>query len=117
MSKLPNIYILLSVFSGIPLGPVAALKKSGLWADDDHAPISDYLRGLLRILAKDSRIRWVTWGPDSPGYVLTGLGEAALDVYHTCYGPANAPRQGPNLADVLKQRAAAASEQAEGVAG
>ena len=104
MSQLPDIYLLLSVFHGIPQKTIPALKKSGLWTDDDNAPISDYLRGLLRILARDGRIQWVTWGPDGPGYVLTGYGEAALDAYHQRYGPANAPRQGPTLAAILKAR-------------
>lgn len=110
MTSLPDIYILLSVFSGIPLGPVAALKQSGLWTDEDDAPISDHLRGLLRTLARDGRIRWVTWGPDGPGYVLTGLGEVALDGYYQRYGPANAPRRGPSLAAVIRKR----TEEVEG---
>lgn len=110
MSKLPDIYLLLSVFHGIPQKTIPALKKSGLWKDDDHAPISDYLRGLLRILASDGRIQWVTWGPDGPGYVLTGYGEAALEVYFHRYGPAHAPRQGPTLAEILKARQAGESE-------
>ncbi len=111
--KIPEIYRLLSVFNGIPKSTVPALKQSGLWLSDDHAPISDHMRGLLRQLATDGRIRWVTWGPDGPGYVLTGYGEAALDVYFHRYGPAHAPRQGPNLVEVLRQREARQLEEAE----
>lgn len=115
MTDQPHIYRLLAVFSGIPTPPIAALKKSGLWADDDHAKaIPEHLRGLLRTLKDDGRIRWVTWGPDGPGYVLTGLGESALDVYHQRYGPALAPRSGPSLAEIIRQRKAEKEAEAEG---
>ena len=116
---LPDPYRLLSVFSGVPQKTVAALKASGLWQPEtDSEPIPDHLRGLLRTLAGDGRIRWVTWVPDGAGYVLTGLGEAALDIYHQRYGPANAPRRGPSLRDVLRERAINQrhrEEEAEGV--
>jgi len=98
--SLPDTYRLLSVFSGIPLKSVAALKLAGLWAQDDSAPISDHLHALLRRLSDDGRIRWVAWGPDGEGYVLTGYGAAALDNYHQTYGPA--------LAEVLERRLLAA---------
>ncbi|WP_104992703.1 hypothetical protein [Deinococcus sp. NW-56] len=101
---LPDTYRLLSVLSGIPLKTVPALKLAGLWTQDDAAPITDAQRALLRQLTTDGRVRWVTWGPDGEGYVLTGYGEAALDVYHQRYGPANAPRRGPALASVIEAR-------------
>lgn len=103
---LPDSYRLLSIFSGVPQKTVAALKASGLWQPAaDSEPIPDHLRGLLRTLAGDGRIRWVTWGPDGSGYVLTSLGESALDVYHQRYGPAHAPRRGPSLRELLRERA------------
>lgn len=100
---LPDLYRLLAVFSGIPKPTLPALRASGLWTQDEHAAISDYQRGLLRILATDGRIRWVTWGPDGPGYVLTGYGDAALDVYRQRYGPAHTPRRGPSLGEISKR--------------
>ena len=57
------------------------------------------LRGLLRQLSTDRRIRWVEWKQGNvvmrQGYVLTGYGEAALDVYLAAYGPVR-----PRLAEV-----------------
>lgn len=108
--SLPDTYRLLSVFSGVPLRPHAALEAAGLRVpvtdprdpqDPGKAPLSDHHRYLLRHLsAETGRVRWVTWGPDGPGYVLTGHGELALDVYHQRYGPAHARRAGPPLAEV-----------------
>lgn len=104
MSELPHVYRLLSVFSGIPLGTFEALRRSGLW--EDAGPVCDSHRALLRLLTTDGRIRWVTWGPDGPGYVLTGYGEVALETYFQRYGPAHAPRRGPNLAEIVRQKQA-----------
>ncbi|GAA5515073.1 hypothetical protein Dcar01_03837 [Deinococcus carri] len=103
--SLPHIYRLLAVFSGVPTPPVPALKRAGLWLQDDHAEMTQYQRGLLRILANDGRIRWVTWGSDGPGYVLTGYGETALDAYQQRYGPAYAPRRGPALGEIARRNA------------
>lgn len=120
---LPHEYRLLSVFSCAPLKSTPALEAAGLRLpvtdstdpqDPGRAPISDAHRALLRRLTTDGRIRWVTWGgPDGPGYVLTGIGEAALEVYHQRYGPAHAPRRAPALAEVLAaQRATPDSQEA-----
>ena len=110
LTRLHDTYRLLSVFSGVPLRPHAALEAAGLRVpvtdprdpqDPGKAPLSDHHRYLLRHLsAETGRIRWVTWGPSGPGYVLTGHGELALDVYHQRYGPAHARRHGPALAEV-----------------
>lgn len=85
---LPRIYLLLAAASGIPMRPETLLKIAGLWIQEEHAPMTDYQRSLFRMAATDGRLRWVNWGPDGSGYVLTGLGEAAVDVYNTRYGPA-----------------------------
>lgn len=109
--NLPDTYLLLSVFSGVPLKSVPALKLAGLWTQPDGAPITDHQRALLRRLSADGRLRWVNWGPDGEGYVLTGYGEAALDGYYLTYGPAHAPRRGESLAQVLLERQATAEKQ------
>lgn len=111
-AELPDLYRLLAVFSGIPLQSAPALEAAGLRASGDATEISDHHRALLRLLTHQGRIVWVTWGPDGCGYVLTGYGETALDVYHQRYGPAHAPRRGPSLAQLLRERKAA--EQAKG---
>ncbi|GHG35684.1 hypothetical protein GCM10017784_32140 [Deinococcus indicus] len=122
LAPLPYPYRLLAVFSGVPLRPQAALEAAGLRVpvtdpgdpeDPGRAEISGEHRALLKLLADQGRVRWVTWGPDGAGYVLTGYGETALDAYHQRYGPAHAPRRGPSLAQVLKERQAAAQEVAE----
>ncbi|MDL2342583.1 hypothetical protein QOL99_00270 [Deinococcus sp. MIMF12] len=99
-SGLPHLYRLLAVFSGIPKPPALAVKDAGLWTQDEHAPLTDHHRALLRRLAEDGRVQWVTWGPDGPGYVLTGYGEIALESYRQRYGPAYAPRRGPSLGEI-----------------
>lgn len=112
-NTLPFEYRLLSVFSCTPLMSIPALEAAGLRVpvtnpsdphDPGRAPMSDAHRALLRRLSTDGRIRWVTWGPDGPGYVLTGYGEGALEIYHQRYGPAHAPRRGPALADLLARQ-------------
>lgn len=114
-NSLPDTYRLLSVFSGIPLGPVKALEAAGLRVpvtdprdpqDPGKVEVSDYHRALLRQLAESGRIRWVSWGPDGAGYVLTGEGEAAIDIYYQRYGPAHAPRRGPSLAEIARRNRA-----------
>ncbi|MBB6016783.1 hypothetical protein [Deinococcus radiopugnans] len=110
---LPPIYRLLAVFSGVPKTTMNALQDSGLWTQEEGAAISDHQRGLLRVLSTDGRIQWVTWGPDGPGYVLTGFGEAALDTYAQRYGPAHAPRRGPSLAEVARENLRRDQEQKE----
>lgn len=112
-SPLPDVYRLLAVFSGIPKTTLSALHDSGLWTQEDGAAISDHQRGLLRVLSTDGRIQWVTWGPDGPGYVLTGFGEAALDTYAQRYGPAHAPRRGRSLGEIARERRQAAREAQE----
>ncbi|WP_295822590.1 hypothetical protein, partial [uncultured Deinococcus sp.] len=107
---IPDIYRLLAAFSGIPQSPVAALEAAGLRVpptDDAATPATELTsehRGLLRTLTVDGRIRWIPgpWGPDGPGYVLTGLGEAALDVYAQRYGPAYPRRPGPALGETAR---------------
>lgn len=121
---LPVEYRLLSVFSCEPLEVLPALEAAGLRSRDDrHLPISDGERRLLRDLTTHARIRWVTWPragrpgqpghtPERSGYVLTGIGESTLEVYHQRHGPAHAPRRAPALADVLAQQAAPAQDPA-----
>lgn len=116
---LPVEYRLLSVFSCDPLDVLPALEAAGLRSPDDRRrPISDGERRLLRDLTTHARIRWVTWPragrpgqpghtPERSGYILTGIGECALEVYHQQYGPAHAPRRAPALADVLTGQASA----------
>ena len=51
-----------------------------------------------------------------PGYVLTGIGEAALSVYFERYGPVNAARRYPPARETALKNIAArreAEEQAE----
>lgn len=98
---LPHIYLLLAAASGIPTRPETLLKVAGLWTQEEHAPMTDHQRSLLRMAATDGRLRWVSWGPEGKGYVLTGLGEAAVDVYHGRYGPAPINR---DYARQLRQR-------------
>lgn len=109
---LPDTYRLLAVFSGIPLKSVPALEAAGLRVpvtdptdpkDPGRAEISDHHRALLQRLANDGRIRWVSWGPDGCGYVLTGEGEVAIDGYFQRYGPAHAPRRGKSLREIAHQ--------------
>lgn len=102
-NRLPDMYRLLAVFSGVPKTTMNALQDSGLWTQEKGAAISNYQRGLLRMLDIEGRIRWVSWGPDGCGYVLTGEGEVALDTYAQRYGPAHAPRRGPSLAEVAQE--------------
>lgn len=106
---LPDTYRLLAAFSGVPLKTLPALEAAGLRLpvtdpsdpdDPGRTPISDHHRALLRQLAGSGRIRWVSWGPDGCGYVLSGHGEVALDEYAQRYGPAYTPRRGKTLADV-----------------
>lgn len=121
-SALPDTYRLLAVFSGIPLKTLPALEAAGLRVpvtdhgdpqDPGKAPISEHHRALLRQLACSGRIRWVSWGPDGPGYVLTGEGEVAIDGYYQRYGPAHAPRRGPSLAEIVRQKKALEQAQQE----
>ncbi|MVN86892.1 hypothetical protein GO986_08955 [Deinococcus sp. HMF7620] len=100
----PDLYRLLAVFSGIPMPVLPALVAARLHSGDQREPISDHQRGLLRWLAGQGRIRWVNWGPDGAGYVLTGYGETRLVTYEAQYGPAHAPRRGPPLREVLVHR-------------
>lgn len=117
----PETYRLLAVFSGIPLKSVPALVAAGLRVEGDPDAISEYHRALLRDLHERSgRLRWVSWGPDGPGYVLTGLGEAAIDVYAAQYGTLYPPRRGPSLGEIARARlaeAAAARKRAAEQAG
>ncbi|MFC4636969.1 hypothetical protein [Deinococcus hohokamensis] len=105
-AELPELYRLLAVFSGLPLKTLPALEAAGLRVPGGASEISDAHRALLRLLTQQARIRWVTWGPTGPGYVLTGYGETALDVYHQRYGPAHAPRQAPPLGPLARHRVA-----------
>lgn len=97
----PDLYRLLAVFSGIARPPLSALVAAGLHSGRRAEPISEYHRSLLRLLAQQVRIRWITEGPDGPGYVLTGYGEVALVTYQSTYGPAHAPRRWPPLREIL----------------
>ncbi|CAM3664641.1 hypothetical protein [Deinococcus frigens] len=119
---LPDTYRLLATFSGVPLKTLPALEAAALRLpitdpsdpnDPGRAPISDHHRALLRQLAGSGRIRWVSWGPDGCGYVLTGHGELALDEYARRYGPAHTPRRGPSLAEVARQNLRRDQERAE----
>lgn len=114
-SALPPAYRLLAVFSGIPLKSIPALEAAGLRVpvtdpkdpnDPGRAEVSDHHRALLRQLTRDGRIRWVSWGPDGCGYVLTGEGEVAIDQYFQRYGPAHTPRRGPSLAQIARENLA-----------
>lgn len=99
MTQRPDIYRLLSAFSGEPRSPYDALRASGLWWGEDGEALPPGLRALLRELDRSGRIRWVEWKQGEvvlrQGYVLTGCGEAALDGYLAAYGPAR-----PRLAEV-----------------
>ncbi|GAA0508565.1 hypothetical protein [Deinococcus depolymerans] len=97
----PDLYRLLAVFSGVPVPTLPALVAAGLHSGQSAEPISEAQRSLLRILSQDRRIQWVTWGPDGPGYVLTGIGEEAIKVYAHRYGPAHARRRWPPLREIL----------------
>lgn len=99
MNQRPDIYRLLSAFSGEPRSPYDALRASGLWWGEDGDALPPELRGLLKQLSQDGRIRWVVWKQGDAlmreGYVLTGCGEVALDGYLAQYGPVR-----PKLAEV-----------------
>ncbi|GGI75107.1 hypothetical protein [Deinococcus wulumuqiensis] len=99
MTQRPDIYRLLSAFSGEPRSPYDALRASGLWWGEDSESLPPELRALLRQLSTEGRVRWVEWKQGEvvlrQGYVLTGCGEAALDVYLAAYGPVR-----PRLAEV-----------------
>lgn len=97
----PDLYRLLAVFSGIPRTTLSALVAAGLHSGTAAEPISEAQRSLLRMLSQDRRIQWVTWGPDGPGYVLTGIGEEAVKIYAQRYGPAHARRRWPPLREIL----------------
>ncbi|GGB64624.1 hypothetical protein [Deinococcus soli (ex Cha et al. 2016)] len=97
----PDLYRLLSVFSGVPVPTLPALIAAGLHSGKAAEPISEQQRTLLRMLSQDRRIQWVTWGPDGPGYVLTGIGEEAVKVYAQRYGPAHARRRWPPMRELL----------------
>lgn len=97
----PDLYRLLAVFSGIPTPTLPALIAAGLHSGKAAEPISEQQRALLRMLTTDGRIRWVTWGPDGPGYVLTGIGEEAVKIYAQRYGPAHARRRWPPMREML----------------
>lgn len=97
----PDLYRLLAVFSGVPIPTLPALVAAGLHSGTAAEPISEAQRSLLRMLSQDRRIQWVTWGPDGPGYVLTGIGEEAVKVYAQRYGPAHARRRWPPLREIL----------------
>ncbi|GGS38026.1 hypothetical protein [Deinococcus knuensis] len=97
----PDLYRLLAVFSGVPVPTLPALVAAGLHSGQSAEPISEHQRTLLRMLSQDRRIQWVTWGPDGPGYVLTGIGEEAVKVYAQRYGPAHARRRWPPLREIL----------------
>lgn len=97
----PDLYRLLAVFSGVPVPTLPALVAAGLHSGTAAEPINEAQRSLLRMLSQDRRIQWVTWGPDGPGYVLTGIGEEAVKVYAQRYGPAHARRRWPPLREIL----------------
>ena len=109
---IPDSYRLLAVFSGQPLFTIPALERAGLRVavtdradlnDPGRAPLTDAHRSLLRDLAeRRGWIRWVKWGGE--GYVLTGLGEYALDDYRQRYGPVQVPSVG--LGQLARQRLA-----------
>lgn len=112
----PETYRLLAVFSGIPLPVMPALIAAGLRREGDSSAITDHHRALLRDLNEGSgRIRWVSWGPDGPGYVLTGFGEEAIDVYAARYGLLRPPRRGPPLGEIAALRLAELAAQCEAV--
>ncbi|MFC6660068.1 hypothetical protein [Deinococcus multiflagellatus] len=94
----PDLYRLLAVFSGIPLQTLPALVAARFHSGDPREPIQEEHRALLRLLADQRRIQWVSWGPDGPGHVLTGFGEVALKTYEAKYGPALAPGVAPHCA-------------------
>lgn len=118
----PEIYRLLAVFSGIPLGPVAALEAAGMRVpvtdrhdlrDPGLEELSDEHRALLRLLADQGRIRWVKWPqekkggrfvPPVEGYVLTGYGETALEVYRNDHGPTFPIRRAVPLGVLARHR-------------
>ena len=97
----PDLYRLLAVFSGVPVPTLPALVAAGLHSGQSAEPISEHQRTLLRMLSQDRRIQWVTWGPDGPGYVLTGIGEEAVKIYAQRYGPAHARRRWPPMREML----------------
>lgn len=96
MSVLPPAYRLLATMSGVPIMHVEALKRAGLWGEHQKPGaehMTDEQRALLAHLVEQKRIRWVPWGPDGEGYVLTGTGEGVLSVYFNKYGPALTKRE------------------------
>lgn len=112
---IPEIYRLLAVFSGEPLLTLPALEQAGLRirTDDPLAsrPVPDAHRALLRELhERRGWIRWVKW-PGKEGYVLTGMGECALDDYRHRYGPVQVPCVG--LGELARQRLAEARQEGQ----
>ncbi|BDP44862.1 hypothetical protein DAETH_48310 (plasmid) [Deinococcus aetherius] len=110
MPAMPDEYLLLSVLCAVPLSAVQSLELAGLRVPDEPktiTPMADEHRALLRRLTREGRMRWVPYGPDGGGYILTETGTETIDRYFERLGPAHAPRRGPALGELARLRLAA----------